>query len=180
MATAEEQRLPPLLDSNQAGISGTNIRSEAQKLTGKIIPNEIGADAEADPILVAPPLGPTMIQPFMEAIQSEGEWSLLYFGGQFSHAVLKTPKLGDFRSQPDYQSHVRRVAPPLEALSLAQDVLDYLSQHVLLYARIDMVRNAKGQFCLMEVELIEPDLYLSFDDHAAQNLAKAFSERLGL
>lgn len=121
-----------------------------------------------------------MLQPFMPAIQSEGEWSLLFYGGQFSHAVLKTPKAGDFRSQPDYDAHLRSLPVPPEALELAHEALDYAGGHSLLYARVDMVRNAQGLPCLMELELIEPDLYLTYDPDAPARLAHAFSHALGL
>ena len=120
-----------------------------------------------------PPIGPAMIQPFMPAIQSEGEWSLIFFVGQFSHAVLKTPKSGDFRSQPDYDAHLRVQTPPPEALALAQSAIDFIGRDRLLYARVDMVRAADGGFCLMELELIEPDLYLTYDPEAAMRFKDA-------
>lgn len=121
----------------------------------------------------APPEGAAMIQPFMPAIQSEGEWSLLFFGGDFSHAVLKTPKSGDFRSQPDYDANLRTLPAPPEALQLANDALDFVGRERLLYARADMVRDATGRFCLMELELIEPDLYLSYDPEAMMRFKDA-------
>jgi len=126
----------------------------------------------------APPAGPAMIQPFMPAIRSEGEWSLLYFVGQFSHAVLKTPKSGDFRSQPDYNAHLRVKTPPPEALALAQSAIDFIGRDRLLYARVDMVRAEDGGFCLMELELIEPDLYLTYDPEAAMRFKDAVEAAL--
>ena len=126
----------------------------------------------------APPDGAAMIQPFMPAIQSEGEWSLLFFGGQFSHAVLKTPQSGDFRSQPDYDAHLRTLPPPTEALELATAALDYVGRSQLLYARADMVRDEAGRFCLMELELIEPDLYLSYDPEAMMRFKDAVEHAL--
>src|SRR5690606_22142013 len=125
---------------------------------------------DEDDALPAPTDGPIMLQPFMPAIQSEGEWSLLFYGGQFSHAVLKTPKSGDFRSQPDYNAHLRSLTVPPEALELAHEALDYAGGRDLLYARVDMVRNAQGAPCLMELELIEPDLYLTYDADAPVRL----------
>lgn len=125
------------------------------------------------------PKGPAMLQPFMPAIQSEGEWSLIFFGGDFSHAVLKTPKPGDFRSQPDYDAHLRVETPPVAAVELAYQALKYVGQ-TLLYARVDMVRNAAGAFCLMELELIEPDLYLRYEDAAPARLCHAIEHALGL
>lgn len=121
-----------------------------------------------------PPQGAAMIQPFMPSVQDEGEWSLLFFAGQFSHAVLKTPKSGDFRSQPDYDAHLRALPSPPEAMMLAAAAIDYIGADRLLYARADMVRDAEGRFCLMELELIEPDLYLGYSDGAADRLRHAF------
>ncbi|MDC7676127.1 ATP-grasp domain-containing protein [Asticcacaulis machinosus] len=124
------------------------------------------------------PQDEAMIQPLMRAIQTEGEWSLLFFGGEFSHAVLKTPKAGDFRSQPDYDAHLRVEIPPDEALQLAYDALEFVGRDQVLYARVDMVRDDQGRFCLMELELIEPDLYLKYDEDAPERLAKAFAAAL--
>lgn len=126
----------------------------------------------------SPPEGAAMIQPFMPAIQSEGEWSLLFFGGDFSHAVLKTPKSGDFRSQPDYDAQLRALPAPAEALKLANDALDYVGRDRLLYARADMVRDTSGRFCLMELELIEPDLYLTYDTEAMMRFKDAVEHAL--
>lgn len=120
-----------------------------------------------------------MLQPFLPAIRSEGEWSLLFYGGDFSHAVLKTPQNGDFRSQPDYDAHLRSLPAPAEALELAHAALDYAGGRDLLYARVDMVRDEKGNLCLMELELIEPDLYLKYDSQAPERLSRAFAEALG-
>lgn len=131
-----------------------------------------GFDALED--RAGPPDGAAMIQPFMPAIQSEGEWSLLFFAGEFSHAVLKTPKSGDFRSQPDYDANLRTLAPPPEAMMLAAAAIDYIGADRLLYARADMVRDAEGRFCLMELELIEPDLYLGYAEGAAERFRHAF------
>jgi len=124
------------------------------------------------------PRGPAMIQPFMPAIQDEGEWSLLWFGGRFSHAVLKTPRAGDFRSQPDYDAHLRVMPPPAGAMDLAEAAIDYAGRDRLLYARVDMVRHADGGFCLMELELIEPDLYLAYDPEAAMRFSDAVEHAL--
>jgi glutathione synthase/RimK-type ligase-like ATP-grasp enzyme len=128
-----------------------------------------------------PPDGPeglAMIQPFLPAIRSEGEWSLLFYGGRFSHAILKTPKAEDFRSQPDYGAHLRALPPPSEARELAEAAIAYVGADKLLYARVDMVRDADGRFCLMELELIEPDLYLTYDDQAPARLVEAFKAAL--
>ena len=103
-----------------------------------------------------------IVQEFIEDIQHAGEWSFLYFNGEFSHAVLKRPQVGDFRVQSDYGGTVE-VAQPEEAI--LEQVARALSgiDEDLLYCRIDgMVLN--GQFMLMELELIEPELFLKTEE----------------
>ena len=135
--------------------------------------NQASGAVDVEDHKAGPPVGPAMIQPYMAAIASEGEWSLIFFVGELSHAVLKTPKPGDFRSQPDYDAHLRVLRPPPEALALAQAAVDFIGRDRLLYARVDMVRAEDGGFCLMELELIEPDLYLSYDPEAVMHFKDA-------
>jgi glutathione synthase/RimK-type ligase-like ATP-grasp enzyme len=111
-----------------------------------------------DPLEGAPD-GAAMLQPYLPTIETEGETSLLFFGGRFSHAVNKRPVPGDFRIQSEYGGAYRAVDPPPEALALARQVLDAIDAP-LLYARIDLVPDEQGRWLLMEAELIEPDLYL--------------------
>ena len=101
-----------------------------------------------------------LIQPLIPAIVDEGEYSLFYFGGRFSHAILKRPAAGDFRVQEQFGGKEVTVEPPAAAFSLAEATLSVVPAP-LLYARIDMIRDAKDTFLLMELELIEPALYLS-------------------
>ncbi len=105
------------------------------------------------------PDGAAMLQPYLPTIETEGETSLLFFGGRFSHAVNKRPVPGDFRIQSEYGGAYRAITPPPGALALARRVLDAIDAP-LLYARIDLVPDAGGRWLLMEAELIEPDLYL--------------------
>ena len=100
-----------------------------------------------------------LIQPLMPAIANEGEYSLFHFNGQFSHAILKTPAAGDFRVQDQFGGQEQTVDTPAAARTLAEATLAALPE-VPLYARVDMVRGDAGGFCLMEVELIEPALFL--------------------
>ena len=98
-----------------------------------------------------------LLQPFVPEIQDEGEWSLLFFDGAFSHAVVKTPPAGDFRVQPQHGGAARAVAPPAELIAEALRIVSLLPVPPL-YVRIDGVRVA-GRFLLMEVEAIEPYLF---------------------
>lgn len=108
-----------------------------------------------------------LIQPLVPAIAEEGEYSLFHFAGRFSHAILKRPAPGDFRVQEQFGGTEIAIGPPEGAKALARATLDTLPESPL-YARIDMVRADDGAFRLMELELIEPALFLSLapDDGA--------------
>jgi hypothetical protein len=109
-----------------------------------------------------------LIQPLMSAIASEGEFSLFYFNGVFSHAILKKPAQGDFRVQEQFGGREAAVTPPEGAYALAIAAIA-AAPSCPLYARVDMVRGDDGAFYLMELELIEPSLFFGFaaDEGAA-------------
>ena len=123
--------------------------------------------------------GPEMlVQPFLPTILGEGETSLLFFGGRLSHVVNKRPVPGDFRVQETFGGTYRVLdTPPEGALALAGEVLAAVSED-LLYARIDVVRDADGRWLLMEAELIEPDFYLGVDPRRGAGFASALAARL--
>jgi len=123
------------------------------------------------------PEGAAMIQPYLPAIREEGELSLLFFGGRFSHAVNKRPVGDDFRIQQQFGGQYRQVTPPGDALALATRALAAIDER-LLYARIDMVRGPDGGWLLMEAELIEPDFYLGTVPDAGANLVRAIGDWL--
>ena len=126
--------------------------------------------------LTEPPQGAAMIQPYLKSIETEGETSLLFFGGRFSHAVNKRPVPGDFRIQMQFGGLYRAVTPDAEAMVLAERVLAAIAES-LLYARIDLARDDAGRWVLMEAELIEPDFYLDHDPSDGAGLAQAVAER---
>jgi len=115
---------------------------------------------------------PALVQPFMPNILAEGEYSLFYLGGRYSHAILKTPAAGEFRSQEEHGAAVRAVTPPPALRRRGERALAALGQRPL-YARIDFVRDAAGDFLVMEQELIEPSLYLRTDPGAPGRFAAA-------
>ena len=117
-----------------------------------------------------------MAQPFMEQVLDEGEFSLVFFDNEFSHAVLKQPKSGDFRVQEEYGGKNSKAIPDPLLLNSARQVLDALDT-VPLYARTDFVR-AGNDFYLMELELVEPSLYLDYDTHAPARFAAALDRRM--
>jgi hypothetical protein len=127
-----------------------------------------------------PARGAWLAQPYLEEIEREGEWSLLYFDGAFSHAVRKRPMRGDFRVQERHggTSHAA-LPPPLvrDAADAALAAACGAGHETPLYARVDGVVHA-GQFALMELELIEPYLFFSHDPAAAPRLARAVARKL--
>jgi len=118
-----------------------------------------------------------LIQPMMPAIATEGEFSLFYFEGQFSHAILKTPAAGDFRVQEQFGGREVAVTPPNAALTLAEATLA-AAPDAPLYARVDMVRASADAFNLMELEVIEPALFFSFAQDGGQAFAQSVRRAL--
>jgi len=113
-----------------------------------------------------------MVQPFMRKVISEGEYSLFYFNGALSHAILKVPAPGEFRSQEERGAEVRAVTPENGLLQRGKEAIAAIAP-APLYGRIDFVRTATGDFDVMEFELIEPSLYLRMDPGAPERFAQA-------
>jgi hypothetical protein len=115
--------------------------------------------------------GDVLIQPLVPEIRTRGEISMMFFAGRFSHAVNKRPQAGEFRVQERLGGRIVRTDPPPALIACGQAVLD---QHApgCLYARVDTV-VAADRFVLMEIELVEPSLYLEHDPPAADALALA-------
>jgi hypothetical protein len=117
-----------------------------------------------------------MIQKFIEEVTILGEWSLIFLGGKYSHAVLKCPQTGDFRVQADFGGTSRQRTPPLKLIKQAEAILRFVDQP-LLYARVDGV-DIDGQFTLIELELIEPQLFLQMVSAAPRRFAEAIARFL--
>jgi glutathione synthase/RimK-type ligase-like ATP-grasp enzyme len=117
-----------------------------------------------------------LVQRFMPSILTEGEFSLFFFNGEFSHAILKTPAESEFRCQEEHGGNIQPVVPEPRLLKRAQQVLDALPE-TLLYARVDFVRDDKNDFLVMELELIEPSMYLRTDPGAPMRFARAIDTR---
>ena len=118
-----------------------------------------------------------MVQPFMTNIVSEGEFSLFYFNGQYSHTILKTPKPGDFRVQEEHGGFIQPIEYP-DNLSIAGEKILKNISPIPLYARIDFVRTGDDEFAVMELELIEPSMYLRTAKDAPQLFAEAIDRWL--
>jgi glutathione synthase/RimK-type ligase-like ATP-grasp enzyme len=126
--------------------------------------------------LAGGPTGPALVQPFLPAVSGEGELSMLYFGGVFSHSVAKVAAPGDFRVQIQFGGQSRRVDPWPGALEVAEQVLAAVPP--LTYARIDLIRGPDGGLKLMELEAIEPDLFLNDAPEAGARFAAAVRAEL--
>jgi glutathione synthase/RimK-type ligase-like ATP-grasp enzyme len=113
-----------------------------------------------------------ILQPFLTDIEAGGELSLIYLGGAFSHAIRKRPQPGDFRVQPEYDGIITPHDPLPEEYEAAEAALRAADAD-LLYARVDLVRDVKGATVLMEIELVEPDLYLEHHPAAPAAFARA-------
>jgi glutathione synthase/RimK-type ligase-like ATP-grasp enzyme len=124
------------------------------------------------------PSGPALIQPFLPAVGEEGELSLFYFDGRFSHAVTKVAVEGDFRVQPQFGGQVSEIAPEPEALRAAEMVLAAAGEP-LTYARVDLIRGLDHTPQLMELEVIEPDLFLQHAHDKGAAFAAAVVRALG-
>jgi glutathione synthase/RimK-type ligase-like ATP-grasp enzyme len=118
-----------------------------------------------------------MIQPFMSHILSEGEYSLFYFGGKYSHCILKKPREKDFRVQEEHGGILTSFDPDPHIRAMGEKAIAAIGQD-LLYARVDFVRSGANDFALMELELIEPSLYFNMDTKSAQRFVDAFVKRI--
>jgi hypothetical protein len=117
----------------------------------------------------------SVLQEFVAEVGSRGEISLVYLEGAFSHAVRKWPAGGDFRVQERFGGSLERVTPPGGVLDFGGAVLAALTRP-WIYARVDLVESGRGPV-LMELELIEPDLFLTPD--SASRMAAALLARAG-
>jgi len=115
-----------------------------------------------------------LVQKFMPEIKSKGELSFIFFNKVYSHAVIKTAKAGDFRVQKNFGGETKQIEPSLELISQAQKFVEFIKED-LLYARVDCVESG-GKLFLMELELIEPELFFKYNNKAAHNFHNAFLE----
>ncbi|OGG03654.1 hypothetical protein A2W14_04020 [Candidatus Gottesmanbacteria bacterium RBG_16_37_8] len=118
-----------------------------------------------------------LIQPLMKEVIEEGEYSLIFFGREYSHTVLKRPKIGDFRAL-GFGASYTKIEPDKKLISQAGDILSKIKSD-LLYARLDGI-SQNGVFILIEIELIEPHLFFDLDPQSPTRFVKAFEERITL
>lgn len=116
-----------------------------------------------------------LLQEFVPEIATRGEVSLVYIDGAFTHAVAKHARPGDFRVQKDFGGSVDRIDPSPAARAFADGVMATAGD-ATLYARVDLVETVRGPL-LMELELIEPELYFLLAPEAADRMADAILAR---
>ncbi len=137
---------------------------------GGAIPPEVSAGAGGD----------FLVQAFVDELPRLGEWSLTYIAGRYSHAVLKRSSPGDFRVQEEHGGSVEVLDPPAALRREAEQILGATPGGAdLVYGRVDLVESSSGRPYLMELELIEPELFLRARPGAAADLARAVVGALG-
>ncbi|WP_410816023.1 RimK family alpha-L-glutamate ligase [Micromonospora sp. 050-3] len=129
----------------------------------------------------------TMVQPYLRAVDTEGETALLFLAGPeglaFSHAIRKGPMLSGPDLGPDglYKAEeiTARTARP-EQLAVAEQTLATVpgGTRQLLYARVDLIPGLDGEPVLVELELTEPSLFIGYADGAPDRLATAIATHL--
>lgn len=115
-----------------------------------------------------------MLQPFLPEIMKTGEDTVMVIGGEVTHAVRKVAKQGDFRVQDDHGGTVHEYKPLPEQEELALRAMQACDP-MPVYGRVDMVRNLNGEWAVMELELIEPELWMRTHPEAAEVFAGALS-----
>jgi len=118
-----------------------------------------------------------MLQPFQKSVIERGEVSLMVIGGQYSHAVLKIAKTGDFRVQDDFGGTVHSYEPAKEEIQLAINTVKACDA-LPLYARVDLVTDNAGKPAVSELELIEPELWFRRNEQSADLLASCVKQYL--
>lgn len=121
--------------------------------------------------------GDVIVQKFMDEIVTTGEISLIFFNKQFSHAVCKKAISGDFRVQEQFGGTITSITPNNHLIQQAQEILNNIPED-LLYARVDGLILDENDLCLMELELIEPSLFLSASEQACDSFYQALHQLL--
>ena len=118
----------------------------------------------------------TLAQPFIPEINLNGEASLLYYGGKFSHSVIKNVKRGDIRAHPDHGAEVSLYEPSEEEIEVGHRVLDVI-EYQTEYARLDMIPSENGPI-VIEIELIDPMMFFNHQPKTAENYANHIERSL--
>lgn len=117
-----------------------------------------------------------MLQEFQENIVDQGEISMMVFDGQFTHAVLKIAKSGEFRVQDDFGGSVQEHNPTQEEIDFSEKVVNAVPE-LPIYARVDIFKDNEGNLALAELEIFEPELWFRLNPQAAIVLAQTIKKR---
>lgn len=123
------------------------------------------------------PFEDMLLQPYLRTISEDGELSLVFIDGTFTHAVRKQVGQGEFRVHSDYGGTVVTAKPSQRELTAASRALEAVGERTL-YARVDLGRGEDGNPLVTELELIEPELFLRFSAEAVERLAEAVEQEL--
>jgi glutathione synthase/RimK-type ligase-like ATP-grasp enzyme len=122
--------------------------------------------------------GAYLVQPFVDEVEAEGEWSLVFFEGVYSHAVRKRAKPGEYRIHIEHGGTVEHVEAPREIIADAERAIAAAGE-TFLFARVDgIVSPTLGGFALTELEVVEPELFLRADPAAPDRFVEAIAKRL--
>lgn len=116
-----------------------------------------------------------MLQPLQHNVLKEGELSLMVFGGIYTHAVQKIAKSGDFRVQDDWGGTVHSYEASDQEIRFAIEAAQAIDP-LPAYARVDVIRDNHGHLAIMELELIEPELWFRIHPDAARVLAQTIAK----
>ncbi len=119
---------------------------------------------------------PCMIQPFIDSINTIGEYSVYFFEGEYSHAIIKKPASGDFRVQEDFGGTQEEIDVDEKLMIHSKQAVKDLPKDVF-YARVDSVLHG-NEYQLMELELIEPGMYFRYCNGSAKRFAKCIDKYL--
>lgn len=118
-----------------------------------------------------------MFQPFQKNILTEGEKSHIIIGGQHTHSVIKNVKSGDFRVQDNFGGSVKSYKATEEEIRFAENVISKMNPQPA-YARVDTVKDNNGKLSVVELELIEPELWFRLHPEAAVKMAEVIASVL--
>lgn len=121
-------------------------------------------------------IGDVLVQPFADEVPVNGELSLMFFDGVFSHAAVKRARRGEFRVQTEHGGSVEPATAERSLVARASEVIHALDARPL-YARVDGIARGDA-FLVMELELIEPNVFMSHSPNAAEQFASAIRKRL--
>ena len=159
-------------------LDAAEIVVKAQVGAGSIDTVRLKRNAWSEAELIAGPKGAAMIQPYLRAIETEGERSLFWFGGVYSHAIRKVPQAGSWLANIPGKTQFASDTPPAAAMEAAKSARAHAPSD-LLYVRIDLVLGDDGRWRVIEIEAIEPYLFLDFAPEGAGALVDAIARVLG-